>query len=399
MKWVVVLAVAAPLALTGVANATPSLSATCQPSPTNCASWYRVPVKLKWVWDNNTSTRTGGDCLNWSERTFASDTVGTKVTCEVTEDGTGATAGLPVTLRIDRTQPSITGPGFGRPPDHGDWFNHPVAFGFTGQDATSGVESCTGGTYGGPDGVGVGISGSCRDVAGNVTSGGFTLNYDATPPPKPTVSLLPGNHRVAIRWSSALNEAEIVRVEKASSQAVVFRGATEKFTDTKLRNGHRYRYRVTLIDQAGNTSTAAKSAVPTNAPLLLPANGQHLRNPPMLAWKRVRHARYYNAQLLRGDRKVLSRWPRRTRLQLHERWRSRFGSGGVEGSASRCEPQPCLKRNVAVLALRALDALGLQGAERSDQLGPGLVRLDHVVDVAALGRRVGVGEVGLVVVD
>ena len=41
----------------------------------------------------------------------------------------------------------------------------------------------------------------------------------------------------------------------------------------------------------------------------------------MLAWKRVRHARYYNAQLLRGNRKVLSRWPRTTHLQLHESWR------------------------------------------------------------------------------
>ena len=78
-----------------------------------------------------------------------------------------------MTIRVDRTAPSITGPGFGRPPDRNDWFNHPVAFQFTGQDATSGIESCTGGTYGGPDGAGVSISGSCRDVAGNVTSGGI----------------------------------------------------------------------------------------------------------------------------------------------------------------------------------------------------------------------------------
>ena len=41
----------------------------------------------------------------------------------------------------------------------------------------------------------------------------------------------------------------------------------------------------------------------------------------MLAWKRVKHAHYYNAQLLRNNRKVLSRWPRTTHLQLHERWR------------------------------------------------------------------------------
>src|SRR4029453_12029017 len=91
--------------------------------------------------------------------------------------------------------------------------------------------------------------------------------------------------------------------------------------------------------------------------------------------------------------------PRSPRPRRETRWSSRFESGGGEGSASRCEPQPRLERDVPVLALRALDALGLQGAERADQLGPGLVRFDHVVDVAALGRRVGVGEVGLVVVD
>jgi hypothetical protein len=314
-----VLALAATLVLAGVAQAaTPSLTYDCDPAPDDCGGWFRVPVVLEWGYDDTVVDVSGGNC---SKQTFTADTRSTKVYCEVKDEGSEDIVGRTATIRVDRTKPSITGPGFGRPPDHGDWFNHPVAFGFTGQDATSGVESCTGGTYGGPDGIGVGISGSCRDVAGNVTSGAFALNYDATPPPKPTVSVLPGNHRVALRWSSALNEAEIVRVGEASSQAVVFRGATEKFTDTQLRNGHRYRYRVTLIDQAGNRSTAAKSAVPTNAALLLPANGQHLRNAPMLAWKRVRHARYYNAQLLRAGRKVLSRWPRKTRLQLHERWR------------------------------------------------------------------------------
>ena len=101
----------------------------------------------------------------------------------------------------------------------------------------------------------------------------------------------------------------------------MYRGATESFTDTRLRNGHRYRYVVTLIDQAGNRSAAVTSAVPTDSPLLLPANGARLSSAPMLVWKPVKRARYYNAQLLRGQRKVLSRWPRTTRLQLHERWR------------------------------------------------------------------------------
>jgi hypothetical protein len=35
----------------------------------------------------------------------------------------------------------------------------------------------------------------------------------------------------------------------------------------------------------------------------------------------VRGARYYNVQLLRGDRKILSMWPARARLQLKRAWR------------------------------------------------------------------------------
>jgi hypothetical protein len=313
------LAVAAALALVGVAQATPpSLTYTCKPDPKDCGAWYRVPVELTWGYFTGDAEPSDGNC---TKRTFTADTSGTKVYCEVRDLTSGDITGRTATIRIDRTPPSITGPGLARPPDRSDWFNHPVAFQFAGQDATSGVESCTGGTYSGPDGAGVGISGSCRDVAGNVTAGAFTLNYDATPPPTPTVEVLPGNHRVALRWSSAQNEAEVVRLTSASSPTVVYSGATESFTDRHLRNGHRYRYVVTLIDQAGNRSAAVTSAVPTGSPLLLPADGAHLRSAPLLVWKRVKHARYYNAQLLRGHRKVLSRWPRTTRLQLHERWR------------------------------------------------------------------------------
>jgi hypothetical protein len=34
----------------------------------------------------------------------------------------------------------------------------------------------------------------------------------------------------------------------------------------------------------------------------------------------VRGARYYNVQLYRRGRKILSLWPHRTRLQLHRKW-------------------------------------------------------------------------------
>ncbi len=102
---------------------------------------------------------------------------------------------------------------------------------------------------------------------------------------------------------------------------MVYSGPGDSFLDRRLRNGRRYRYVVSLIDQAGNRSTDSASAVPTSSPLLTPAAGARLSAPPLLSWRRVRRADYYNVQLLRGRRKVLSRWPTAREFQLKRRWR------------------------------------------------------------------------------
>jgi hypothetical protein len=316
-----VVAVAVPAG--GAEAQGPALSYVCRPDPANCGTWYRAPVTLKWVWDNAVAHRSGGDCLSWSERTFTADTPATRVTCEVTSDADpGSYTGRSATIRIDQTPPAIPGPGFARPPDYNGWFNSPVAFSFIGEDLTSGVQSCASGTYGGPDGAGVTIAGSCQDIAGNVANASFALNYDATPPRRPAVTAIPGNHRVALRWSSsAVSDVEVVRLRKARPPKLIYRGSKRKAADRRLRNGRRYRYVVSAIDQAGNRNAVRASAVPTKARLLVPANGAHVRRPPLLIWKPVRRARYYNAQLFFRGRKVMTRWPRTARLQLHKRWR------------------------------------------------------------------------------
>ena len=209
-----------------------------------------------------------------------------------------------------------------RAADYNGWFNHPVGLTFQAVDQTSGVASCSSTTYGGPDGLGAAIGGSCTDVAGNTASGSFPLNYDATPPERPSVEALPGNKRVAVAWPPSPGaEAWVVRIRKRGAPKLIYRGPNASFTDRKLRNGRRYRYRVTLVDQAGNRSADGASAVPTASPLLRPADGAHLRRAPLLVWKRVKRASYYNAQLVRGGTKILSSWPRKPRLQLHRRWR------------------------------------------------------------------------------
>ena len=135
--------------------------------------------------------------------------------------------------------------------------------------------------------------------------------------------MLPGNRRVALTWPSSQYVAEVVRLKAASAQSVVYRGAGGRFVDRRLRNGRRYRYAVTLTDQAGQqrVGQGQRGADPLAAPASR-RTAPSSRTAPELVWKPVRHARYYNAQLIFRGRKVLTRWPVTNRLQLDERWNS-----------------------------------------------------------------------------
>ena len=42
--------------------------------------------------------------------------------------------------------------------------------------------------------------------------------------------------------------------------------------------------------------------------------------PPLLKWRAVPRARFYNVQLYRSGRKILSVWPSRPRLRLRWHW-------------------------------------------------------------------------------
>jgi hypothetical protein len=291
----------------------------CSPAPSTCTGWYRTPVKLSWDWDALVASQKSGDC---SQQTFSSDTTGIRVFCEVVDNTTGETTGRPVTIHVDKTPPQLLGLAPDRPADYNGWFNRPIGLTFQAVDPISGVTSCSSTSYGGPDALAVAIGGSCTDVAGNTGSGSFPLNYDATPPKRPTVKATPRNRRVTIAWTpKPFTVAEVVRIRKRGQPKLLYRGTGAKFTHRKLHNGRRYRYRVTLIDQAGNRASRKRSAVPTSSPLLLPADGAHVHGPPLLVWKPMKRASYYNAQLVRRGRKILSSWPRKPHLQLHRRWR------------------------------------------------------------------------------
>jgi len=54
--------------------------------------------------------------------------------------------------------------------------------------------------------------------------------------------------------------------------------------------------------------------------LYSPAAGEVVSKAPLLAWRGVPRATYYNVQLFRGGHQILSVWPSRARLQLHDEW-------------------------------------------------------------------------------
>jgi large repetitive protein len=55
--------------------------------------------------------------------------------------------------------------------------------------------------------------------------------------------------------------------------------------------------------------------------LFAPPAGARLTAPPLLAWRPASRARFYNVQLYRGGRKILTLWPGRARLKLRASWR------------------------------------------------------------------------------
>ncbi len=316
--------VSAALLMPAAASADPQLSYSCysppqSTTPVNCFQWKTSPVLLSWSYDPGKAQPIPADSCR--PQTISTDTAGLRVSCEVQDVLDQSTTKKTAVIRLDATAPAITGAGPDRPPDYDGWWNHPVAFVFQGSDPISEIAACSSTTYSGPDSAAAEVTGTCRDVAGNTSTGTFAIKYDATPP---TVSALRPAAlvgRIALSWRES---ADAVRVDVSRSpgsagarRSVVYSGPAKAFTDTTVKTGVRYRYSVTVYDAAGNSASRTVRARPS---ALEPATGARLRKPPLLRWEQERGARYYNVQLFRGRTKLLSAWPTHTHLKLRRSW-------------------------------------------------------------------------------
>jgi hypothetical protein len=142
-------------------------------------SWYTSNVNVSWlVEDGESDISSTSGC---GPTTISTDTAGTTLTCTATS--AGGTSSDSVTIKRDATAPTSVSGTLARAADHNGWYTAPVGYQFSGNDPTSGIASCSSGTYSGPDGTDLTVSGSCADNAGNSANGSSpAFKYDATKP-------------------------------------------------------------------------------------------------------------------------------------------------------------------------------------------------------------------------
>jgi hypothetical protein len=297
---------------------TPPVVTSASPSRGPDANgWYRAPVTISFGGADATSGLAGCSQAPYGGPDSGGATVAGHCVDVAGHVGSGA-----FSLRYDSTAPSVSG-GLDRPPDANGWYNRPVKLALSASDNASGVAGCEQPTYAGPDSAETSISGSCSDNAGNAAGQTAALKYDATPPALTKLTAARDNHSVVLSWAGSADVASVTvqrtPVAKNAKTTTIYRGTARNIRDGRLTNGRRYNYVVTVVDPAGNTASGKASAVPHA--LRAPLEGVRVRRPPLLVWWPARLATYYNVQIYRGKRKVLSIWPRKTQLKLGRSWR------------------------------------------------------------------------------
>lgn len=291
---------------------------------TGANGWYRGSangdnVILHW---SVSADATATNCL--AAVPVPGDTAGTTQTCWAQSAG-GATTAVTEELKIDATPPTGVTASFSRGPDYNGWYNHPVAIGWSGSDATSGIAACSSENYQGPDNGAATVAGSCTDMAGNTAAATATLAYDATPPVLGRLTEQSTPAADVLHWSSSSAADRIVvqrQVRGRKGETTVFDGSAGKFSDAKISPGAQYLYTVQSFDQAGNASNIATVVgLPKVLTLQKFPFAPLVAKNPILRWRRVRGAGYYNVQLFRGKKRIYAAWPTMHQAGLSTTWR------------------------------------------------------------------------------
>ena len=150
--------------------------------------WYNASVGFTFT---GTDTLSGIDSC--STPTYSGpDGTGKTVSGSCTDKAGNPSASVASSaIDYDATAPTSVATTLNRAADHNGWYNASVGWTTNGTDATSNIASCDSGTYNGPDGTSLTVSGKCTDNAGNASAAAASaaFKYDATKPTlNPTVS-------------------------------------------------------------------------------------------------------------------------------------------------------------------------------------------------------------------
>src|SRR6266550_4600838 len=254
-------------------------------------------------------------------------------------DNAGNSGSAGAAVNYDASAPSIDSVTLDRPPDSNGWYNHPVRVSFHGSDGGSGIDSCTDVSYSGPDTSSTTVNGTCTDKAGNRAGGTSpAFKYDATPPTISNVGFDWDDGTATLTWTAS-PDTKAIEIDRTPGTAgpdpsAVFKGLASTFEDTGLTNKVKYVYTINGYDEAGNKASESVSIVPV-AKLYSPARGSIVTSLPLLAWRPVAGASYYNLQVYYGvgkalrrvaslgvsGRKVMSVWPLQPRYRMKKEWK------------------------------------------------------------------------------
>jgi hypothetical protein len=294
----------------------PSVSGSPDRSP-DANGWYSRPVGVNFSGSDNASGVAGCSATTYSGPDGMGSAGGS---CS---DNAGNSGSGSATIPYDSTAPEVTALVPARAADSNGWYNKPIALRFDGRDGGSGIATCTSLTYAGPDSGTATVSGSCSDKAGHTSAAkSFRIKYDATAPSLENVVVQTGNRFALLKWKKS-NDVAQVRVARTpgregEAQSVVYSGNADFYKDAGIDNGKKYDYLVTALDEAANSVEQKATAVPLPA-LYNPAAGARVRGKLVFEWLPVEGATYYNVQIWLGKRKVVSAWPRVTRLVVPQR--------------------------------------------------------------------------------
>lgn len=314
----------------------PSVKASAE-RPPDTSGWYNHKLGITFSGDDSLSGIAACTTASYSGPDLQHASVPGRCT-----DRAGNTRETAFALRYDATPPAVAAKP-DRHPDANGWYNHALTIAFSGSDAIAGVYSCSAPVpYQGPDNPKAVVSGTCRDRAGNTSPPAqFALKYDTVPPKLKRVRVALTSEGVALSWSASKDARsyEIVRAPglQAHGPSTIYSGSKRTFLDWRVGAGVRYEYTITAFDQAGNVAVKvvfaqpeqsgaepvapAPRKKPASKPALVgPAEGARLTVPPRLTWRRVPNATYYNVQVYRNGRKILTAWPREARFRLQRSW-------------------------------------------------------------------------------